>query len=215
MSRTDGLAWLGELQTHSWRNGSDTIQFLKPWSRGSFSHQQWEELRHILEVYRNHFTWIVQKFTIMLHKGYPLEIQAASSCEAYPENASESFLHVAFQGIHVLSFQGTSWKPEPDAAWLNRAIEDLNKDQNTREMMHSLFNDTCPHFARGLIEAGKSELEQQGQPCKLPALLCAPLYLGFTWAFLHNGLFIHFTRIHEYYILYVMKWMQRTESGSS
>uniref|UniRef100_A0A8C2QPX1 Ig-like domain-containing protein n=1 Tax=Cricetulus griseus TaxID=10029 RepID=A0A8C2QPX1_CRIGR len=29
--RTDGLAWLGDVQTHSWRNAS-TVSFLKPWS---------------------------------------------------------------------------------------------------------------------------------------------------------------------------------------
>uniref|UniRef100_A0A8C8TLJ5 Ig-like domain-containing protein n=1 Tax=Peromyscus maniculatus bairdii TaxID=230844 RepID=A0A8C8TLJ5_PERMB len=32
-SRTDGLAWLGDVQTHRWSNDSDTISFVKPWSR--------------------------------------------------------------------------------------------------------------------------------------------------------------------------------------
>ncbi|CAO2612691.1 Antigen-presenting glycoprotein CD1d2 [Lemmus lemmus] len=32
----EGLAWLGDLQTHRWSNASDTIDFLKPWSQGKF-----------------------------------------------------------------------------------------------------------------------------------------------------------------------------------
>ncbi|KAB1260220.1 Antigen-presenting glycoprotein CD1d [Camelus dromedarius] len=55
-SRTDGLAWLGELQAYTWRNDSDTIRFLKPWSQGRFSDQQWENLQHIFLVYRISFT---------------------------------------------------------------------------------------------------------------------------------------------------------------
>uniref|UniRef100_A0A8C2VVI5 CD1d molecule n=1 Tax=Chinchilla lanigera TaxID=34839 RepID=A0A8C2VVI5_CHILA len=164
-TRTDGLAWLWELQTHAWRNGSDSIHFLKPWSRGNFSPQQWEDLQHILGVYRSSFTRDIQEFAIMLSKVYPFELQLSAGCEAYPGNASESFLHVAFQGTHVVSFQGTYWEPAPDAPlWLNRAIEELNKDQGTREMVQSLLSDTCPQLASGLLEAGKSELEQQVKP---------------------------------------------------
>uniref|UniRef100_A0A8D2AN09 Ig-like domain-containing protein n=1 Tax=Sciurus vulgaris TaxID=55149 RepID=A0A8D2AN09_SCIVU len=31
--RTDGLAWLGELQTHRWSNASDKIDSVKPWAQ--------------------------------------------------------------------------------------------------------------------------------------------------------------------------------------
>lgn len=58
-SHTDGLVWLGELQTHAC-NGSDVVFFLKPCSQGSFSHQQWKELRHILRVSRSNLTRKIQ-----------------------------------------------------------------------------------------------------------------------------------------------------------
>uniref|UniRef100_A0A8C9P255 Ig-like domain-containing protein n=1 Tax=Spermophilus dauricus TaxID=99837 RepID=A0A8C9P255_SPEDA len=32
-TRAEGVAWLGELQTHSWSNAADTIRFVKPWAR--------------------------------------------------------------------------------------------------------------------------------------------------------------------------------------
>lgn len=65
-TRTDGLAWLGELQTHSWSNDSDTIRSLKPWSQGTFSDQQWEALQRVFRVYRSSFTRDVKEFAKML-----------------------------------------------------------------------------------------------------------------------------------------------------
>lgn len=59
--------WLGALQTHSLSNDLDTIRFLKPWSRGKLSDQQWEQLQHILLVYRSSFTRDMQEFGKMLH----------------------------------------------------------------------------------------------------------------------------------------------------
>lgn len=71
-SRTDGLAWLGELQTHSWSNGSDSVRFLKPWSRGRFSDRQWGQLQHMLGVYRSSFTRDIQEFAVMLRRSCEL-----------------------------------------------------------------------------------------------------------------------------------------------
>ncbi|XP_010639327.1 antigen-presenting glycoprotein CD1d isoform X1 [Fukomys damarensis] len=164
-TRTDMLTWLGDLQTVAWPNDSDSIHFLKPWSQGRFSRQQWNKLQHVLWVYRSSFTRDIKEFAIMLRRAYPLELQLAAGCEAYPGNASENYVHVAFQGSHILTFQGTSWEAAPDApSWLNPAIEELNKDQGTRETVHSLLSDTCPQVVSGLLEAGKSELERQVKP---------------------------------------------------
>lgn len=65
-SRTDGLAWLGDVQTHRWSNDSDTISFVKPWSRGKFSHQQWEKLQRVFQVYRTSFTRDIQELVKMV-----------------------------------------------------------------------------------------------------------------------------------------------------
>lgn len=66
-TRTDGSMWLGALQTHTWSNDLDTIRFLKPWSQGKLSNQQWEKLQHIFRFYRRSFTRDVQEFAKMLH----------------------------------------------------------------------------------------------------------------------------------------------------
>lgn len=88
----------------------------------------------------------------------------STGCEMYPGNASESFLHVAFQGKYVVRFWGTSWQTVPGApSWLDLPIKVLNADQGTSATVQMLLNDTCPLFVRGLLEAGKSDLEKQGQ----------------------------------------------------
>ncbi|XP_012604193.1 antigen-presenting glycoprotein CD1d [Microcebus murinus] len=164
-TRTDGLARLGELQTHAWSNGSATVRFLKPWSWGKFSNRQWDMLQHILRVYRTSFTRDVQEFVKMLRLAYPVELQLSAGCEVRPGNASENFLHIAHEGNHILSFQGTSWEPAPKApVWINEVISVLNYDQGTRETVQWLLNDTCPQLVTGLLEAGKSELEKQVKP---------------------------------------------------
>nr|XP_034356394.1 antigen-presenting glycoprotein CD1d-like isoform X2 [Arvicanthis niloticus] len=95
----------------------------------------------------------------------PIEIQLSAGCELYPGNASQSFLHVALQGEYVVRFQGTSWQTVPGApSWLDLPIKVLNDDQGTSEKVQTLLNDTYPHFARGLLEAGKSDLEKQEKP---------------------------------------------------
>ncbi|XP_020032351.1 antigen-presenting glycoprotein CD1d isoform X2 [Castor canadensis] len=163
--RTDCLAWMGELQTHRWSNDSDTIQLVKPWSQGKLSRQQQENLQHLFWVYRSAFTRDIQEFVKMLPEDYPVELQLSAGCEVDPGNTSKSFIHVAFQGVHILSFQGTSWVPVPDApSWMKLVIRILNGDQGTREMVQWLLNDTCPQVVSGLLEAGKSELEKQVKP---------------------------------------------------
>ncbi|XP_007945944.1 antigen-presenting glycoprotein CD1d [Orycteropus afer afer] len=164
-TRTDCSMWLGELQTHSWNNDSDAFSFLLPWSHGNFSEQQWEKLHHLFQVYRISFKRDVQELVKMVHGAYPIELQISAGCEVHAGNGSESFFHVAWQGIDILSFQGTSWEPAPEAPpWVQVVSKVLNLDQGTKEMVQWLLNDTCPQFVRGLVEAGKSELEKQEKP---------------------------------------------------
>ncbi|XP_077881079.1 antigen-presenting glycoprotein CD1d-like [Ictidomys tridecemlineatus] len=163
--RTDALAWLGELQTHSWSNASDTIRFVKPWAQGTFSSQQWIHLQNTFRVFRSSFIRDIQEFAKMLSLEYPMELQLSGGCEVHPGNDSEHFLHVAHQGEHILSFQRTAWEPAPQAPqWVDLVIKVLNQNKGTKETVQWLLNDICPQFVNGLLETGKSELEKQVKP---------------------------------------------------
>lgn len=65
-THAEGVAWLGELQTQSWSNASNTIRFVKPWAKGTFSRQQWDQIQHIFLGYRSSFTKDIRKFAQML-----------------------------------------------------------------------------------------------------------------------------------------------------
>ncbi|XP_077012688.1 antigen-presenting glycoprotein CD1d isoform X2 [Tamandua tetradactyla] len=164
-TRTDASAWLGELQTHSWSNDSDTIRFLRPWAQGNISDLQWGELQRLFQVYRSSVTRDIQDFVKMLHLTYPIEVQVSAGCDLQPGNVSESFFHAAFQGGDILTFQGTSWEPAPGAPlWVQTVSKVLNQDKGTSETVQWLLGDTCPRFVSGLLEAGKSDLEKQVKP---------------------------------------------------
>nr|XP_036872633.1 antigen-presenting glycoprotein CD1d isoform X3 [Manis javanica] len=201
-SRTDGAAWLGELQTHAWRHDSDAIRFLRPWSRGEFGDQEWEQLQDMFRVYRSSFTRDVHELDKMLRLDCELRpgvrghhptgdadaeapvrqadpawsLSAASSprpppppevsagCAILAGNSSESAFHVAFQGREILSFQGM-WVPAPDAPqWVGAASKVLSQDRGTSATIQWLLNDTCPRLVRGLLAAGKADLETQVKP---------------------------------------------------
>lgn len=40
----------------------------------------------------------------------------------------------------------------------------LNHYRIIKEIVQKLLSDTCPRFLAGILEAGKSELEKQGEP---------------------------------------------------
>lgn len=65
---------------------------------------------------------------------------------------------------------------------MESVIKVLNGDQGTRETIHQLLSDTCPQLVRGLLEAGKPELEKQGQSAVLTPrglFLCFPITVSF------------------------------------
>uniref|UniRef100_A0A8D2AN14 Ig-like domain-containing protein n=1 Tax=Sciurus vulgaris TaxID=55149 RepID=A0A8D2AN14_SCIVU len=159
--RTDGLAWLGELQTHRWSNASDKIDSVKPWAQGTFSSQ----LQSVFRGYRSSFTRDVQEFAKMLSLEYPIELQLSAGCEVHPGNISENFVYAAYEGKYILSFQGSAWEPAPHAPHLvESVVKVLNQDRGTSEILQGLLRDTCPQLVNGILEKGKSELEKQVKP---------------------------------------------------
>lgn len=94
----------------------------------------------------------------------PFELQVSAGCTEQAGKALGSFLNGAYQGSDFLSFQGNSWKPSPGAGSpAQKACEVLNNYLDIKEIVQSLLRDTCPRFLAGILKAGKSELERQGE----------------------------------------------------
>ncbi|XP_012886073.1 PREDICTED: T-cell surface glycoprotein CD1e, membrane-associated isoform X1 [Dipodomys ordii] len=164
-AHTQLSAWLGELQTHAWDNVSDTIRFEKPWSHGYFSKEQWKKLQALFQLFIHGFPREVQNFASQFQFDYPFVLQISSGCTMQPGKAYKSFLNGAYQGLDLLSFQGSSWEPAPGSGRRAQNVcRVLNQYLIIKEIVHSLLSDTCPRFLAGLLEAGKSELERQVKP---------------------------------------------------
>lgn len=81
----------------------------------------------------------------------------------------ETFLNGAYQGLDFLSFQENSWKPSPEAgSRAENVCKVLNHYRVIKEIVQRLLSDTCPRFLAGVLEAGKAELEKQGEPNSFP-----------------------------------------------
>lgn len=110
----------------------------------------------------------------------------------YAGKASESFLNGAYQGSDFLSFQGNYWKPSPGTgSQAQNVCKVLNHYRVIKEIVQHLLSDTCPRFLAGLLEAGKSELERQGEPNFLSPHIPRALILVFKLFTLYHHFEAH------------------------
>ncbi|XP_060053691.1 T-cell surface glycoprotein CD1e, membrane-associated isoform X1 [Erinaceus europaeus] len=162
---SEGSAWLDSLQTHAWDPALRSIHFLRPWSQGNFSKEELSHFQALLQLYFHTFPQAVQTFASQFQFQYPFELQVLAGCQLGAEGKAESFLKGAYQGSDLLSFQGHSWVPSPEAG---RRAQDICKVLSyymiIGETLQRFLEDTCPRFLAGLLKTGKSELEQQVKP---------------------------------------------------
>ncbi|XP_053462387.1 T-cell surface glycoprotein CD1e, membrane-associated-like isoform X1 [Nycticebus coucang] len=164
-ARTLGLAWLGDLETHSWDWVVGTIRFLRPWSRGTFSKEEMKHIQALFQFYLHAFTRELPAYVSQFQLEYPFEVQIAAGCKIHAGKTSEFFLNGAYQGSDFLSFQGTSWEPSPGAgSQAQNVCKMLNRYRDIKEIVQTLLGYTCPRFLAGLLAAGRSELERQVKP---------------------------------------------------
>ncbi|XP_062961592.1 T-cell surface glycoprotein CD1a-like [Cynocephalus volans] len=157
--------WLGELQTHRWDSGSDTIIFLQPWARGNFSNKKLITLKKFFHAHIVRFVQGFHYYARQLQFEYPFETQMTAGCELHPGGVSVGFLWIAYQGSDFISFQNNSWLPSPkggsSAQFVCRA---LNQEEHEKEMVQKLLSDNCPHFILDILDAVKAELQRQVKP---------------------------------------------------
>nr|XP_044994533.1 T-cell surface glycoprotein CD1e, membrane-associated [Jaculus jaculus] len=163
-AHAEGSGWLGELQVHVWDSVTGTIRFLKPWSRGNFTEEEWRNLQALFQLYFHGFTREVQAFATQFQLEYPFELQMLSGCTVHAGN-SVGFFRGAYKGSDFLSFQGNSWEPSPGAGIpAQNVCRMLNGYRDLKELLQHLLEQTCPCYLAGLLEAGRAELERQVKP---------------------------------------------------
>uniref|UniRef100_A0A8C0S3Q3 MHC class I-like antigen recognition-like domain-containing protein n=1 Tax=Canis lupus familiaris TaxID=9615 RepID=A0A8C0S3Q3_CANLF len=105
----------------------------------------------------------------------PFQIQLVLGCDSHFGEASAGFLQLAYQGSDLLSFQNTSWRPSPEGGSRAQKVCSLfNQDHVSHEIVRKLLNEICPWILLSLLDAGKADLQRQGQSCSLPPSFLHP-----------------------------------------
>ena len=67
-----------------------------------------------------------------------------------------------------MSFQNMSWWPSPKGGRRAQQVSKLfNQEHVDNLQLQACINEVCPRFLLGLLDAGKEDLQRQGQSCFL------------------------------------------------
>ncbi|XP_019062627.1 T-cell surface glycoprotein CD1c3-like [Fukomys damarensis] len=163
-AQNQGSGWLGELQTHGWESESGTIVFLHPWSRGNFSNEELGDLELLFRFYFIGLAKEAETYHSQLQIKYPFNVQVRAGCELRSGERPKSFLQAAFEGSDFLSFQDMVWVPSAEGGGQAQKVCDLlNQYEGIKETVNNLIRNVCPRFLLGLLDAGRLDLQRQGQ----------------------------------------------------
>ncbi|XP_073896079.1 T-cell surface glycoprotein CD1b isoform X3 [Macaca fascicularis] len=173
-AQTQGSGWLDDLQIHGWDSDSGTAILLKPWSKGNFSDKEFAELEEIFRVYIFGFAQEVQDFAGDFQIQYPFEIQGIAGCELHSGGAIVSFLRGALRGLDFLSVKNASCVPSPEGgSKAQKVCALIMQYQGIMETVRILLYETCPRYLLGVLNAGKADLQRQGNPTSTGSIVLA------------------------------------------
>nr|XP_023970221.1 antigen-presenting glycoprotein CD1d-like [Chrysemys picta bellii] len=165
-SSTDmqGMALLGDLETHSLDCSTCELRFLQPWAQQGLTPKQWQDLE--LVIHRSLFSFSRTVNTIAQQQGmsYPFFTQGSLGCELHPNGTSRGFYDSGLNSEDFISF-------DPDAGkWVARrgdklalyARDLLNRDKGTAINIQ-FFLRTCVSQLESFVQYGNESLERQAQ----------------------------------------------------
>lgn len=84
-----------------------------------------------------------------------------------------SFLRGALGGLDFLSLKNYSCVPAPEGgSRAQRICELLSQYKGIQDIGEKLLFETCPRYLLGVLDAGKAELQRQGESCSPLRLFC-------------------------------------------
>ncbi|XP_065272227.1 antigen-presenting glycoprotein CD1d-like [Emys orbicularis] len=168
-SSTDmqGMALLGDLETHSLDCSTCEIRFLQPWAQQGLTPKQWQDLE--LLIHRSLFSFIfkVNRIAQQQGKGYPFVTQVSLGCELPPNGSSRGFYEAAVNGEDFISFDmdGGKWVARQEdnvAALYTRDL--LNRDKGASITLQFLLRTTCVNQLKSFVLYANESLERQERP---------------------------------------------------
>ncbi|CAM5095818.1 unnamed protein product [Natator depressus] len=185
-SNMEGMALLGDLETHSIDCSTCRIRFLQPWAHQGLTPRQWQDLETMLYRYLSNFILLMNKVVKDEGEHYPFVTQFSLGCELHLNGTSRQFYDAAMNGEDFISFNvdlGTWVAQRGDKLALS--IRDLlNQDKSKSATSQFLLRTTCVSKLQSFVQYGKESLARQERPVAVvfarappPAGTPAPLLL--------------------------------------
>ncbi|XP_065420075.1 antigen-presenting glycoprotein CD1d-like isoform X2 [Chrysemys picta bellii] len=163
---TQGMALLGDLETHSMDCSTCEIRFLQPWAQQGLTPKQWQDLE--LVIHRDLFNFSRTVTEIAQHHGggYPFVTQFSIGCELPPNGTSRGFYDVGVNGEDFISFDvdGGKWVTRQRDKLALYAQDLLNQDKGAARVIQFFLRITCVNLTKSFVQHGKESLERQERP---------------------------------------------------
>uniref|UniRef100_A0A8C3FQE2 MHC class I-like antigen recognition-like domain-containing protein n=1 Tax=Chrysemys picta bellii TaxID=8478 RepID=A0A8C3FQE2_CHRPI len=168
-SSTDmqGMALLGDLETHSMDCSTCEIRFLQPWAQQGLTPKQWQDLELLIHCYLSDFFRLVNKPFLCSYVPVPdpFVTQVSFSCKLHPNGTLISFCDAAVNGEDFISFDMDTGK------WVSRHrdklgsyVQDLvNQDKSISTLFPFLQRTMCVYGIDTFAQYGRESLERQGE----------------------------------------------------
>uniref|UniRef100_A0A8V0XJV3 CD1g molecule n=1 Tax=Gallus gallus TaxID=9031 RepID=A0A8V0XJV3_CHICK len=156
-----GLGLLGDVKMGSLDSRTGNIRYYRPWLRPSLPKGDWDVIESSIKSYVRDFSRLVQMYTTV---PYPFVFQSSIGCELQSNGTIRTFFDIAYEGQNFLRFNldAGTWD-QMQHNQLSAKAEHLMANASTlNEVIQVLLNDTCVDILRLFIQAGKADLERQG-----------------------------------------------------
>ncbi|CAM5095448.1 unnamed protein product [Natator depressus] len=185
-SNVEGMALLGDLETHSLDCSTCRIRFLQPWAHQGLTPRQWQDLETMFHRYLSNFILLMNKGVKDEGEHYPFVIQVSAGCELHLNGTSRQFCDSAVNGEDFISFNMDSgtWVTQRRDKLVLKPLDFLNQDKSTSATAQFLLRTTCVSELQSFVQYGKESLARQERPVAVvfarappPAGTPAPLLL--------------------------------------
>uniref|UniRef100_A0A8C8RFH7 Ig-like domain-containing protein n=1 Tax=Pelusios castaneus TaxID=367368 RepID=A0A8C8RFH7_9SAUR len=162
----EGIALLGDLETHYLDFRTTQIRFLQPWARQGLTPKEWQDLETMIRDNLSIFVRCMNQVVKEEGKGYPFVTQFSSGCELHPNGTLRPFCDAGLNGEDFISLNVDM------GTWVTRSGDKLALD--TRDilnynkvviiMLQFLLRTTCVNEIRTFVQFGKETLEREAPP---------------------------------------------------
>ncbi|XP_074873767.1 antigen-presenting glycoprotein CD1d-like isoform X2 [Carettochelys insculpta] len=162
----EGLALLGDLETHTMSCSTCPIRFLQPWAREGLTPKQWQDLEALLHRYLANFMRLANIVMKETPERYPFVVQASIGCELQPNGTARGFCEAALDGRPAMGLEvatGTWVARQRDPVVL-RARDILNGEKSILAAVQFLLRGTCVGEIKSFMQAGAMVLGRQERP---------------------------------------------------